>query len=320
MLDGSMSACAEANGVKVGDITNSASLAITNNFNMPAVDSAKPSLIAKAISSVRGALDPAGCARELAEARRLKAESDIEVYDLYRQNMPWLSERQAFLYANGFVTTPSQADNVFAVFEAAESKVADIDEASALPAPVVENVIEGAKGAYDDEARELWASVLAGEMESPGSVSKKTMAILGEMTKMEASAFSRMCDCSIEARVSDGETRLVSFVWSEDIDDLSLTRDESESLDALGLTRMHTGGMYVYGNLPFQHDGTLEFSMAGRRYFVRKGEGSLHIRYPDFTRHGRELARICGIGCDPRFQKDLFDWFDHWGAYVEEIV
>lgn len=177
-----------------------------------------------------------------------------------------------------------------------------------------------AERAVDEEAQRTWASVLLGELERPGSVSKKTMAILDEMTKMEASAFRRMCDCSIEARVSDGETRLVSFVWSEDIDDLSLTRDESESLDALGLTRMHTGGTYVYGNLPFRHDGTLEFSMAGKRYFVRKGEGSLHICYPDFTRYGRELARICGIGCDPRFQKDLFDWFDHWGADVTEIV
>lgn len=176
-----------------------------------------------------------------------------------------------------------------------------------------------AERAIDEEAQRTWAAVLVGEMERPGSVSKKTMSILDDMTKVEATAFRRMCDCTIEARVMGNETRLVSFVWLEDVEDLSLTRDEGESLDALGLTRIHIGGRYVYGGLPFQQDGTLEFSMGGKRYLLHKGESSPQISYPDFTRYGRELARVCGVGCDPRFQRDLLDWFECWGATVKEI-
>lgn len=308
MFDGNLTACAEANGVKVGDITNSASLAITNNFNVPAVDSAKPSFIAKVISSVRGALDPAGCARELAEARRVRVGSDIEVYDLYRQNMPWLSERQAFLYANGFVTTTSQADNVFAVFEAAESKVEEIDEASAPPAPVVENVVDGAKGAYDDEARELWASVLAGEMERPGSVSKRTMRVLSDMEKAHAEAFLKLCACTIEIE-HDGTRELLPLMDGP-FSGYSLTKEEADLLDEVGLTHIHDKGVVVFHDMPFSSDGTALVTVDGNVFRVVKNEETDPIMgFPELTTAGKELAAVCGIGGAAGLERTLLDAF-----------
>lgn len=320
MLDGSMSVCAEANGVKVGDVTNSASLAITNNFNVPAVDSAKPSLIAKAISSVRGALDPVGCARELAEARRLKAESDIEVYGLYRRNMPWLSERQAFLYANGFVTTPSQADNVFAVFEAAESKVADIDEAAALPAAAIDGVIEGAKGAYDDEARELWASVLAGEMERPGSVSKRTMSILGDMGRAEAESFSFLCSQCIGGRLGNGCYVEPISLLLEGVGARRMEQTEIDALNALGLTDVHMQGIVVESGYPFDGQGVLVAPIGGVDYRIERGEDTPPLALSKLTRYGAELSSCCEVGGAPGFREAAISWFEGTGAKVMRIV
>ncbi len=308
MLDGSMSACAEANGVKVGDVTNSASLAITNNFNMPAVDSAKPSFIAKAISSVRGALDPVGCARESAEARKVKAESDIEVYGLYRQNMPWLSERQAFLYANGFVTTPTQADNVFAVFDAAESKVEGFDEVIALPAPVVERVVNGAKDAYDDDAREMWASVLAGELDRPGSISKRTMSVLSDMEKAHAEAFLKLCECTVEVE-HDGTCELLPLMDGP-FSDYSLTKEEADLLDEVGLTHIHDKGMVVFRDLPFSSDGTALVTVNGSIFRVTKNEeNDPAMGFPELTTAGKELAAVCGIGSAAGLEQALLEAF-----------
>lgn len=320
MLDGSMSVCAEANGVKVGDVTNSASLAITNNFNVPAVDSAKPSLIAKVISSVRGALDPAGCAREFAEARRVKAGSDIEVYDLYRQNMPWLSERQAFLYANGFVTTPTQADNVFAVFEAAESKVADSDEASALPAPVVESVVDGAKGAYDDEARELWASVLAGEMERPGSVSKRTMSILGDMGRAEAESFSFLCSQCLGGRLGNGCYVEPIPLLLESVGARRVEQIEIDALNALGLTDVHTQGVVVGSMYPFGEHGVLVAPIGGVDYRIERGRDTPQLALSKFTGYGVELSSCCEVGNAPGFREAAISWLEETGAKVMRIV
>lgn len=319
MLDGSMSACAEANGVKVGDITNSASLAITNNFNVPAVDSAKPSLIAKAISSVRGALDPAGCAREFAEARRLKTESDIEVYGLYRRNMPWLSERQAFLYANGFVTTPSQADNVFAVFEAAESKVDESDEAGGLSAPVVESVVDGAKGAYDDEARELWASVLAGEMERPGSVSKRTMRILSDMEKAHAEAFLKLCGFAtyIYTRKSEkgrAKQPVIALFIDENYRSYNcneITVDELSELESLGLIdKGMMSGLIVQAKTTaafYSSDGLVAVSNDTDQAMEAEFKGAA------FLPSGIELANICGVGDSPALRHILLEELEKQG-------
>lgn len=307
MLDGSMSACAEANGVKVGDITNSASLAITNNFNVPAVDSAKPSLIAKAISSVRGALDPLGSARELAEARRLKAESDIEVYDLYRQNMPWLSERQAFLYANGFVTTPSQADNVFAVFEAAESKIESIDDANALPAPVLESVIDGAKRAYDDEVREMWSAVLAGEMESQGSFSKRTLDILSCMSAAEARNFKKLCSYSTSDSAGLAEVPIVRRDKGStgSFNDRSILFIDLMELEAIGLYKSDAAF-----NIKIEPGDDLVLHTAKHTIRISPGDNAttFSIDGGSFTRYGVELSKLCEIGTVDGLEDLICEW------------
>lgn len=319
MLDGNLTASAEANGVKVGDITNSASLAITNNFNVSDGDSTKPPFIARVIASVRNALDPAGCAQEIAEARRVKAESDIELYGLYRRNMSWLSDRQAFLYASGFVTTPTQADNVFAVFDAAESKVAGIEETSALPASVIESVVEGAKGAYDDDMREMWASVLAGEMECPGSVSKRTMSILGDMSQSEAYAFQKLCGCSIEVLDSDGGMKLIPLIECDGLEEFSLSRDEAESLDVLGLTQIHSKGTYTYGPLPLVKDGMFVAKIGDATYRFDERDCQFRAIFPNFTRYGRELANLCEPGVYPGFREAVLQLFGTIGFDIEEL-
>lgn len=123
MGDFEASAKAEANVVKVNDISANADFNIINNISIPTTDASKPSLLARVISQARQAVNPIQFASEVAIARRIKTESDITVYDAYRQNMPWLTDQQAFLLANGYTSTPDQACNVFSVFELAEEEL-----------------------------------------------------------------------------------------------------------------------------------------------------------------------------------------------------
>ena len=50
---------------------------------------------------------------------------------------------------------------------------------------------DNAKDVSDEEMQKLWAKLLAGEVESPGSVSLRTLSILREMTQKEAELFAR---------------------------------------------------------------------------------------------------------------------------------
>lgn len=268
------------------------------------------------IRRIREAIDPSGAASVYVDAAQTVSRGLVGIAeDLKKAGTPAAyAPAQAYEIYRG----AQKLTNVGKAFDYAEAELGNKTSLTEPGSGFVNNFVSSVENVSDEEILALFGKILAGEMERPGSISKKTMSILDDMSRREAAAFQKLCERAIEARVSDDETRLVSFVWSNEMDDIAIPREGEEALDALGLTRMHFGG-YVYGELPFQQDGTLEFSMGGRRYLVRKGEGSLHISYPEFTVYGRELAMVCGIGCDPEFQRALLDWFEYWGATVEEM-
>ena len=49
----------------------------------------------------------------------------------------------------------------------------------------------------DETLQELWARLLAGELESPGSVSNDTMSIARDMNKERAAEFQTLCSAAL---------------------------------------------------------------------------------------------------------------------------
>ena len=54
-----------------------------------------------------------------------------------------------------------------------------------------------AEEAYDQDARATWASILAGEINEPGTYSKRMLKTLSEIGSSEAQSFVRMCDYAV---------------------------------------------------------------------------------------------------------------------------
>ena len=65
----------------------------------------------------------------------------------------------------------------------------------------------------DDDMQELWARVLAGEVEKPGTTSVRTLSVLRELDQATARLFRRLCSMAITRRGHDGLV-LDSFVLS----------------------------------------------------------------------------------------------------------
>ena len=49
----------------------------------------------------------------------------------------------------------------------------------------------------DETLQDLWARLLAGELESPGSVSNDTMSIARDLTKERAGEFQTLCSAAL---------------------------------------------------------------------------------------------------------------------------
>ena len=57
----------------------------------------------------------------------------------------------------------------------------------------VDKFEEHAGAKYDEDAQRLWARLLTGELNKPGSYSRKSMRILDDMEREDAEAFASLC-------------------------------------------------------------------------------------------------------------------------------
>ena len=78
----------------------------------------------------------------------------------------------------------------------------------------IKNHIDKCKHISDDNMQELWAKILAGEANNPGSYSKKTVNILGDLEQTEAQVFTALCN----------------FVWTIGSEPIPLVYDVNHSI------------------------------------------------------------------------------------------
>lgn len=213
------------------------------------------------------------------------------------------------LYAK-YITESRRLDNLTEVFSIVRDARRGRDDAGTVPQPDWLDAFEdGASHAYDDEVRAMWAQLLAGELDRPGSFSKRTMRTLSDMSQDEANTFRAACEWGVEWCV-EGKS------W--------------HPLPLQATTEQPDGFICISGN------GMLKFELAelsDLNLISRSGDDlysewidcnhPLLIRYKDnadtviltletnskvhkqhvfgcgytFTTTGRELSKLCEIGC-----------------------
>lgn len=139
----------------------------------------------------------------------------------------------------------------------------------------------------DQEMQEMWAKILAGEANSPGSFSKRTVSLVATLSKMEASAFQDLCAFRLQAPAE-------IFIYEES-HPLYLTNGVSfktlAMLASIGLiVNQPVSGFAIkqVGPLP------IGFCYCGEVAAVRlKGAEAMSIGHIMLTPTGQELAKIC---------------------------
>lgn len=149
------------------------------------------------IEGLSRAIQPVKFEKKLSEARWEYTKSICECVKLYKKTMPSLTDNQAYLFANGYMLTPAEANNVASVFGEAEKQVSQNADPDDLSIEFRDSFIKGAATAYDDEVRTLWTSLLAEETETPGFFSKQTMSSLSNMNAQDAKTFKTLCAYSL---------------------------------------------------------------------------------------------------------------------------
>ena len=124
----------------------------------------------------------ADAAREVA---KIQAESEIEITDLHRRAADrWINE-EARRQKNIEDITAQAAENL-----APDARPNEMED------DWIVNFFDRCRIVSDTEMQNLWSRVLAGEANSPGTFSNRTVNFLSDLDKSEAESFRTLCNFS----------------------------------------------------------------------------------------------------------------------------
>ena len=313
------SASAEANGVKVADNTV--------NFNLT---QGRDAARLQGWTGLVRTIAPVWYEERESRALSVKISSLIDTARRLQESFPAMSEERALMVAIGYQMTNEQAENLFNIFEKAQGLMGDEVHKGVSP-EVRDSVVEGAKSAYDETVQSMWAKLVAGESSSPGSFSKKTIAILSEMGSADALLFSRLCGFCMTLEISVPDIEANKSIAEMTYDPVLLlfkdngrasynfgrfTVSDLSKLETLGLvSTILSQTVNVPSGVSFPYRFESEIALLSST-----GEGGANIRLNSvLTQYGKELSRLCGIGHDSEAFKVLESLAAMNGVKVERI-
>ncbi len=221
-------------------------------------------------------------AKAEAKAEKIKAETEIEITDLQMRAEQRRLEEEARNQKNMEDITAKAAPHIN---EDANPEAMDNDW--------IANFFDKCRIISDSEMQSLWARLLAGEANSPGTYSKRTVNFVSELDKKEADLFTKLCGFSW---VIEGE--LVPLVFNCDSKIYikhELCFGNLSHLDSIGLIHFDYAFNFVWEFLDTNvetyvvhyYETPLNLEVSSNYKKIEAGGVSL-------TKIGQELAPISG--------------------------
>lgn len=121
-------------------------------------------------------------AKAESEAELIKAEAQIQISDLQRRAV------------NRFIAEEAKKqENIETIAGKAIPQLEDKSKPEEMEEDWITNFFDKCRIVSDKEMRSLWATVLAGEANSPRSFSKRNVNFLGSLDKVDARLFTTLC-------------------------------------------------------------------------------------------------------------------------------
>jgi hypothetical protein len=121
-------------------------------------------------------------ARAEAEAARVQAASDIEVTDMYRR----AEQRRKFEDA-------AHQENMEAIASLSVTLLTDGAKANAVDDDWMANFFEKCRNISNEQMQSVWSRVLAGEVNEPGTFSRRTVNAIADLDQADCEMFTRLC-------------------------------------------------------------------------------------------------------------------------------
>lgn len=247
-------------------------------------DLSKPAtvLIEKISEAVGGVFKPfqiVRVAKAEAEAEVIRGEAQIQISDLQRRAMYRFLTEEA-----------TKQSNIESITANALPLLTEGSSPQNVENDWIANFFDKSRIISDEEMQELWSKVLAGEANSPGAFSKRTVNLLADLDKRDAELFTHLCGF---VWVIEDLAPLIFDVQNEIYAQAGLNFNSLTHLDTLGLIRFDNLSGFLRVGLPkkvtVSYCGQPVELTLPNEHNNQLGVGKLLL-----TQAGRELARISG--------------------------
>ena len=238
-------------------------------------------LIKKVSAAVGGVFEPwqiKRVAKAEAEASLIKANSEIEITDLHRRAMHRFVEEEA-----------NRQENMEEIIKKALPQLKNESDPNVMDDDWVTNFFDKSRIVSDSEMQDLWARVLAGESNTPGTYSKRTVNFLGDLDKKDAELFLALCSYGW---FFGNFTPLVFDPQANIYNDKGINFSTLSHLDSIGLIQFNSFSGFNLQNLPKKllvsyYGQPLSLTMENEK------DNKLSIGKVLLTQVGIELASVC---------------------------
>ena len=256
----------------------------TSNSLINLGDLSKPAdtLIKKISKAVGGIFAPyqiKRVAKAEAEAALIKAQTEIQITDLHLRAMHRFVEEEA-----------NRQKNIEDITAKALPQLNDKADPSKVEDDWITNFFDKCRIVSDKEMQMLWSRVLAGESNSPGTYSKRTVNFLSDLDKSEAEMFSNLC--GFGWMIMDVKP-LIYDVHNAIYNDRGINFVSLSHLESIGLIQFNNLAGFRLLNLP-KRFAVLYYGKPILMDMPKDTDNEMNLGHVLLTRVGQELAPICG--------------------------
>jgi hypothetical protein len=204
---------------------------------------AKPAntLIEKIADAVEGIAKPAQIkrvAKAQAEANKILALSDIEINELQQRAL-----------TRFVLEETKKQENMETILLKSLPKVTKEAQPEQINRDWIVHFFDKCRLISDNDMQNLWAQVLAGQANSPGSFSKRTVDVLANLEQSDAVLFTKLCSFAVITL----PVALYPLIYDPN-DVIYATQGmkfpELSHLESLGLIHFNNAGPYELANVP----------------------------------------------------------------------
>ena len=228
------------------------------------------------------------------EAELIRAKASVEISDIQQRGLVRLIEEGG-----------KKQENIENVVYKSIPFISDDAKPECVENDWYVHFFKHSSSISDEQMQILWARILAGEANSPGSFSKRTVDFVGSMDKKEADMFTKICSFAWGV----GGINPIVYDINDDIVKSNIGFSEIKLLESIGLITVDILSGYSVNSL----NKVVNFPYYGRNIIIEFDDESgnvMDIGKILFTNIGRELFSMCGSKpCEGYFNGVLDRWY-----------